>query len=814
MKRFFKYISIIAAAAMAVVSCTKEIESNEIDIPSGKMKTISIRTSIDTKTTLDDNHNGIVWSSGDNISIFNDIDNTNLKCTYSPDVADLVVEVPEETEEIYAHYPWYGGNEAGPKKVSIYISNSQTQEKPGELNGYYYPMVAKGTVTSDNKALVKFYPVASALALNIYNTALDGEEKVSSVKVTPSSANSKFTGSQETDLTGDNSIKYTSAANSAPITVTLTNPLSLGSTKPADKQKFEGQIYVCLAKQSYANVTFVIETNKGTYTITSSDTPFDCVNNDFVPVNINLAKATFEAPYSPENYTWTLVTGSISIGDKVVIAASESAKALSTNQQSNNRKGTSISKNGNSLIATSDVQAFEVVAGTTDGSFAFKAINGNTSGQYIYAASSSSNYLRSEKTLDDNGSWAVSVSSAGVATVTAQGENSRNVLQYNSSSDIFACYGSASQASVSIYKQGEAANPDAKVILPTGDLEVGPIGGVYSISGAYTTQNIDENTETLNVTSSENITDVTILDGDIKFTMEPNYTTTAQNGTITITLASDESVTATIKVKQSGSTLSVSTTEVIIPYDSNEASFTITSKDFSWTAGYSVASGMNLTYNPIRGNASENAQTITVSSTTEATESVQVLGTIVVYRNGDIHEPQVKSINVKKAAAPSQDATYYVKVNAITSGRKYLIVGGGSSKVLVLTTGANKKNSTDAIITTEGILSDSVIDVNAVTITANGTDYDISFEMNGTEYYLTYSSSTNLATPTSNEKHWTVSTGTYGSFRFADTSTAAESTKRGLIFRSGTYNQFGGYSIANVDGKEYFDIDLYEYQGE
>ena len=79
MKRFFKYISIIAAAAMAVVSCTKEIENSEIVSPSGKMKTITVRTSIDTKTTLDANHNGIVWSSGDEISIFNDTDNVNFQ---------------------------------------------------------------------------------------------------------------------------------------------------------------------------------------------------------------------------------------------------------------------------------------------------------------------------------------------------------------------------------------------------------------------------------------------------------------------------------------------------------------------------------------------------------------------------------------------------------------------------------------------------------------------------------------------------------------------------------------------------------------
>ena len=160
---------------------------------------------------------------------------------------------------------------------------------PGVLAGKYYPMVAKGTVSADNKALISLYPVASALALNIYHTGLSGEETVKSVKVTPT-ANTGFIGRQMTDLTGDN-IQYTSTESSDPITVTLTNPLTLGNTKPTDKQKFAGQIYVCLAKQSYSKVKFEIETNKSTYVITSNDTPFDCENNDFVPVNINLAKA-------------------------------------------------------------------------------------------------------------------------------------------------------------------------------------------------------------------------------------------------------------------------------------------------------------------------------------------------------------------------------------------------------------------------------------------------------------------------------------------------------------------------------------------
>ena len=291
MKRILSTIALVAFVATAFVSCDKsEVEAPEMGV---KMKTITVKADISTKTTLDANHENIIWSSGDVVKLFNDADTTSLRMPYVAGGA-IEIQVPEATTEIYAHYPYFNGNNKGPKEVSIYIPKAQKQTNPGELNGYNYPMVAKGTVSADNKALISLYPVASALALNIYNTELSGEEEeqVLSVTVTPTN-NTGFNGSQVTDITAD-VIKYTTAKVSDPITVTLTNPLTLGNTKPADKQKFDGQIYVCLAKQSYANVKFEIQTDKGTYTITSNSTPFDCVNNDFVPVNINLKNATFE----------------------------------------------------------------------------------------------------------------------------------------------------------------------------------------------------------------------------------------------------------------------------------------------------------------------------------------------------------------------------------------------------------------------------------------------------------------------------------------------------------------------------------------
>ncbi|MGN1262190.1 MAG: InlB B-repeat-containing protein, partial [Candidatus Enteromonas sp.] len=65
---------------------------------------------------------------------------------------------------------------------------------------------------------------------------------------------------------------------------------------------------------------------------------------------------------------------------------------------------------------------------------------------YLYAASSGSNYLRTESTLDDNGRWAVDSSKS---SVVAQGENTRNVMQLNGT--LFSCYDSAKYVGINLY---------------------------------------------------------------------------------------------------------------------------------------------------------------------------------------------------------------------------------------------------------------------------------------------------------------------------------------------------------------------------
>ncbi|MBE6934567.1 MAG: hypothetical protein E7462_05935, partial [Ruminococcaceae bacterium] len=138
----------------------------------------------------------------------------------------------------------------------------------------------------------------------------------------------------------------------------------------------------------------------------------------------------------------------LAAGDTIIIVAAGSNFALSTTQNSNNRGQADITKNENliTLDTGSAVQILTLEAGTKDGTFAF-----NTGSGYLYAASTGSNYMRTQDEKDDNASWTISITTDGVATIKAQGTNTKNWLRHNSSSKIFSCY-SSGQADVAIYK--------------------------------------------------------------------------------------------------------------------------------------------------------------------------------------------------------------------------------------------------------------------------------------------------------------------------------------------------------------------------
>ena len=138
----------------------------------------------------------------------------------------------------------------------------------------------------------------------------------------------------------------------------------------------------------------------------------------------------------------------LSAGDEIIIVNNAESAALSTTQNSNNRGMASVSiENEQIEFLSSDVQVIELVTGTVSNTFGFKVDS-----KYLYAANSSSNYLRSNSTLDANGSWLITIdASTGSATIKAQGNNTRNWLRFNKQYSLFSCYGSGQQ-DVFIYK--------------------------------------------------------------------------------------------------------------------------------------------------------------------------------------------------------------------------------------------------------------------------------------------------------------------------------------------------------------------------
>lgn len=210
-----------------------------------------------------------------------------------------------------------------------------------------------------------------------------------------------------------------------------------------------------------------------------------------------------------EGRQFTLVenVNELVLGSNIVIAANGSKDvAMSIVQNTNNRGETAATKSEDykTLTITEQVQVFTLEEGTTEGTYALHCVNGENEG-YIYAASNSSNHLKTKTTLDANGSWVISINDKD-ATLTAQGSNSRNILRYNSGSSMFSCYASGQQA-VFIYQAEGLPAPGMSWSAATAEASI-TSAGVEFTAPTLTLGNAS------NVTYSSSNTAVATIDGD------------------------------------------------------------------------------------------------------------------------------------------------------------------------------------------------------------------------------------------------------------------------------------------------------------
>jgi len=140
--------------------------------------------------------------------------------------------------------------------------------------------------------------------------------------------------------------------------------------------------------------------------------------------------------------------------------------------------------------------------------------------------------------------------------------------------------------------------------------------------------------------------------------------------------------------------------------------------------------------------------------------------------------PAPSSAPKRAKKADPTEGTY--KIYADISGTKYYAAGGTSGKL------TNTTNAADAAIYTFETVEGGGIAIKS------GDDY-LGYGTSGTDF-----------TTKNTQYAWVFSAGSHGTWR----ATSKSTTNRAIVYRAGSTNKFAPYAVSNINGTEYFDIEL------
>ena len=228
--------------------------------------------------------------------------------------------------------------------------------------------------------------------------------------------------------------------------------------------KTTGIFFACApADLNGENLVVTVTTDKGVY---EKDIDLTGKNLSFKAGKVSKFTVTGFKPLVTES--WNLVTdaSTLKVGDEIIIAAKDADYAIGVANK-NNFGVANIIKSGNTLENPSEnnVSVLTLEAGTKANTFALKSSSG-----YLYAASSSDNYLKVQKNIDDNASWSITISNTA-ATIKSNGTNTRNTIKYNPNTNnnnpLFSCYNNGQEDVVIYVKNTTILDPSIPFLTVT-----------------------------------------------------------------------------------------------------------------------------------------------------------------------------------------------------------------------------------------------------------------------------------------------------------------------------------------------------------
>lgn len=473
MKRM-NYFGALAVAAIAFAGCNKVEQSIENKVEKSGIPFEFVASGVETKTTSD-GYNATLWATDDEVNLFHAVAGST---TYVSDGAfeatadgasvtfsgTLASALTADNYDWYAIYPQNNNittpaNTGDKGYVTIGSSATGKQFQNGNdsklhLAGTRIPVAGKVLgVAKDIKPSIAMQHLVSVICVHLVNGT--------SSPITVSEIS--FTGTE--DIVGTYFIDFVSS----PVVYTpsdakyVSSTATLSVTGGAAINPKDDAVFYMAVKPFTAPAGGTISLSVTADNGAQERQKVLAADAVFLPGSLNSLNFTYDKSASsitePTSKTgWYRVEKAdwLAANDRVIIVNEDGDKAMSKEQNSNNRSGVDITVAADGEykhITTSvdDAQVFILETGTAAGSFAFWCENGDEASKYIYAASSSGNQLKSSFDLNANASFVAALPN-GVGTLTAQGTNERKVMQWNSANSVFACYASASQDDISIYK--------------------------------------------------------------------------------------------------------------------------------------------------------------------------------------------------------------------------------------------------------------------------------------------------------------------------------------------------------------------------
>lgn len=464
MKKLYKYLLAVATVAMAFTSCSKdEISDPSIEVQKVTFTVTSgsdLETPPASRTVFDEETGQMNWSAdGEALEVIQILDTINAHATteaYTIEnrVAKFQVSFKALTgSEPYdltysAIYPAvnYSGNTNDYTKFRIKLPAEQTPTETGFDPNADLLLAKPETRTAQpvegEELKFSFKRVAAIAKMTLKD--IPAGEKLAKVELT---ASQPMAGYSRTNLkTGEiYDIGYYKEE-----TMTLT----LNDRETTGKDVIWFTSLPCVFGEG-DSFTVKAYTDKATYEKTVSfSTPeaFKFVSGGLTRFGITGMTRTESVV---DEYVLLTNVADLSVGDQIIITSGTdgAVKAISTTQNKNNRAATDIEIASNTITTIpANAQIITLETGMEANTFAFH-VEGDVTG-YLYAASSSKNYLKTQDNIDGNASWTIDVAESGVATIKAQGDYTRNLLQYNNSNTLFSCYSSKQQDVYIFYKAG------------------------------------------------------------------------------------------------------------------------------------------------------------------------------------------------------------------------------------------------------------------------------------------------------------------------------------------------------------------------